>query len=642
PFINHANSSGRLVVHTPGLNSLYDTFLRGRGLAGRGSPAFGHRPIADSTGEVGPYQWVTWDGFHERFVHVSSGLRHLGIIPNDKIGIMLHNSIEWVLTEYAAYYQRFVLVPLYETLPRDALAMVIRETEMRVVVCGSDYARTLLAMAGSIPSMQVVVVVGAPQPELLHLAEASGVRVETFASVEDAGAWQPIDPIKLPVADDIATIVYTSGTAGRPKGVVLRHANFLATITALLALRDAGNMYYFSTDDCSMGFLPLAHCLGRMIMHMMIVSGGKTAFPRSDPSKLIEDLRDLQPTVFVGVPRLFNRIQDRVLSTIRLKGGLPAALFQYAYSAKKSNLRRGLVGHWLWDRVVFKPLREKFGGRLNLIVSGSAPISPETLEFLRCCFSCCVVEGYGLTETIGPTAVTLIDDIEPGNVGAPIPSALMKLRSVPELGYTVDDAPHPRGEILIKGAHIATEYYRQPEATREAFTSDGWLCTGDIGTVDDRGRFHVIDRRNNLFKMAQGEFVTPERIENVLMDHFVVNQAFVYGDALQSSLVAIIVPDDKLFPMFLQSKGVLPAHPAGPVNLEDLCRSHRAREEVVAELALWAKAHDLRGFEIPKHVRLLATPFEKLDLLTPTMKLKRRAAQDYFADILAQLYTDTL
>ncbi|KAJ2763678.1 medium-chain fatty acid-CoA ligase faa2, partial [Coemansia nantahalensis] len=462
----------------------------------------------------------------------------------------------------------------------------------------------------------------------------------TFAAVEEAGSRQPLDPVKLPTADDIASIVYTSGTSGRPRGVVLRHSNFLATITALLAMRDAGDMYNFSTGDCSIGFLPLAHCLGRMVMHLLIVCGGRTAFPRGDPAKLIEDLHDLQPTIFVGVPRIFNRIQDRVLSTVRVKGGLPAALFQYAYSTKKSNLTRGMVGHWLWDRVVFKPLREKFGGRLGLIVSGSAPISPETLEFLRCCFSCVVVEGYGLTETVGPTAVTLADDIEPGNVGAPISSSMMKLRSVPEMGYTVDDVPMPRGEILIKGANISCEYYRQPEATRETFTSDGWLCTGDIGAIDARGRFHIIDRRNNLFKMAQGEFIAPERIENVLMDHFVVDQAFVHGDAMQSSLVAIIVPEKTLLPMFLMSKGVVSEHVAQSASIDDLCQNPRAREAVLAELALWAKAHDLRGFETPKRILLFATPFDKLDLLTPTMKLKRRAAQAYFSEMLVQMYAD--
>ncbi|KAJ2776044.1 medium-chain fatty acid-CoA ligase faa2 [Coemansia javaensis] len=639
PFVNH-NSTGKLISHTPGLNSLYDTFLHGRGLAGKHAPAFGYRPADSATGGASPYRWVTWDAFHERFVCLASGLRHLGAGPGDRIGIMLSNSVEWMLAEYAAIYQGFISVPLYESLPRDSLALIIRETEMRVAVCLSEHAHALLDMAESIPTLRTLVVVGAMQPDLLQLAKACNVRVQALSSAEGVGRELPVESPKLPVADDVATIIYTSGTSGQPKGVVVTHANFLATIASFLALRDSGDMYSFSSSDCSMAFLPLAHCLGRFVTHLIIAFGGRTAFPRGDPTKLVEDLHDLQPTLFVGVPRLFSRIQERVLATVKLKGGLPAALFHYAYNTKKNNLRRGLVGHWLWDRVVFKPLREKFGGRLNLIVSGSAAISPETLEFLRCCFSCCVVEGYGLTESLGPTTVTLIDDIEPGNVGAPIPSAMMKLRDVPELGYAASDVPHPRGEILIKGPHISSGYYLRPEATREAFTADGWLCTGDIGSIDERGRFHIIDRRNNMFKMAQGEFIAPERIENVLTSHLVVNQAFVHGDPLRSSLVAIIVPNESMFAVFLQSRGVISAHPGKPPSLEDMCRSARAREEVLAELVVWAEVHDLRRFEIPRRICLVPTPFEGLGLLTPTMKLKRRDAQAHFGDLLTKLYTD--
>ncbi|KAJ2355497.1 medium-chain fatty acid-CoA ligase faa2 [Coemansia sp. RSA 2618] len=637
PFINHNNRNGRLMVHAPGLHSLYDAYLRGRALAGPSAAVFGYRPATEGTGNAGPYRWLTWDLFHERFVNLSSGFRHLGLQPGDRVGIMLSNSIEWVLTEFATFYQRFVSVPIYTSLGLDVLETIIRESELKVVVCNSTHARMLLGIANRIPTVQALIVVDSQQA--IPSAGPFNVRVQSLASLEDAGTLHAMDPEKLPVPEDIATIVYTSGTSGTPKGVVITHGNFLATIGSLLTLRDSGDMHQFSPADCSMGFLPLAHCLGRLVMHMVCASGGRTAFPRGDTTKLVEDLKELQPTVFVGVPRLFNRIQEKVLSTVKLKGGLPLALFQYAYSTKKSNLGRGQLGHWLWDRVIFKPLREKFGGRLSLIVSGSAPISPETLEFLRCCFSCNVIEGYGLSETIGPVTITRVDDIEPGNVGAPMPSAMMKLRSVPDLGYNVTDQPWPRGEILLKGANITSGYFRQPEATRSSFTEDGWLCTGDIGKIDTRGRLHIIDRKGNLFKLAQGEFITPERIENTLMDHFIVNQAFVYGDPLQSYLVAIIVPDETLFPMFLQSKGIFSTGNANTC-LEDLCRNDQARKAVIAELALWGKAHDLRGFEIPKNIRLLSTPLESMDMLTPTLKLKRRQAKQYFKDILDQLYTE--
>ncbi|KAJ2489059.1 medium-chain fatty acid-CoA ligase faa2 [Coemansia sp. RSA 2050] len=635
PYVNFLNTEGKLVSHTPGVNSLYDNYLRGRNIAGKNAPAFGYRPIIDGLGNVGPYRWVTWDLFHERFVNLSSGLRQLGMQAGDRIGIFMGNSIEWVLVEFATYYQRIVSVPIYEALGPDVLAHVVAQSGMSVVVCTNESARRLLGVIDRMAGVRDIIVVDAAGPDLVRLGNAHGVAVRTLRAIEDAGARLPVEPEMLPRPSDTATIIYTSGTVGMPKGVVLTHANLLASTASVVAMQQDDSFYRFTPNDCNMGFLPLAHCLGRMVMHLLVALGVKTAFPRSDPSKLVEDLHELQPTVFVGVPRIFNRIQDRVLSTLKVKGGLQLSLFQYAFSTKKGNLSRGQVSHWLWDRVVFKPLRDQFGGKLRLIVSGSAPISPETLEFLRCCFSCHVIEGYGLSETVGPTSVTLIDDIEPGNVGAPLPCAMMKLRSAPDLGYEVGDLPHARGEILVKGAHVFSEYFGLPEKTREAFTEDGWLCTGDIGKVDERGRFHIIDRRNNMFKLAQGMFVTPEKIENIYADHFIVNQAFVYGDPLRSSLVAVIVPDETLLRMFLKNKGV-----SAEGDWPSVCRSWAVRREVIGELAAWGKSHGLAGYEVPKNAELTPAPFESVGLFTPTFKLKRREATVYFRDILTCLYAE--
>ncbi|KAJ2621473.1 medium-chain fatty acid-CoA ligase faa2 [Coemansia spiralis] len=643
PYVNHINANGKLIVHTTGINSLYDNYLRGRARAGRNALVFGYRPIIDGMGNAGPYKWITWDLFHERFVNFASGLRLLGVQPGDRVGILMDNSIEWVLTEFAALYHRIISVPMYVSLGQSALERLINEVDMNVIVCSSDNARIILSMLDAIPTVRNLVIVGGALPnDLLQMGTSHGVTVQSFRMVEDSGVHQPVEPEKLPVPEDVATIIYTSGTSGLPKGVVLTHANILASIAAAVALMDHGDMYNVSPEDCSMGFLPLAHCYGRLILHVMVALGAKTAFPRNDPSKLVEDLKDLQPTIFVGVPRIFNRIQDKILSAIKVKGGLPSALFQYAYTTKKSNLSRGQLSHWLWDRVIFKPLRDKFGGKLKLIISGSAPISPETLEFMRCCFSCSVMEGYGLSETMGPTSVTRMDDIEPGNVGAPTPCAMMKLRSVPELGYSVEDKPYPRGEILIKGGHTAKEYYGQPELTCQVFIDDGWLCTNDIAFLDSRNRFHIIDRKNNMFKLAQGEFIAPEKIENTYMDHFIVSQAFVYGNPLQNALVAVVVPDATLLPMFLKTKGGLPQSyvQSSESGLEDLCKDQSVRNEVLSELTSWCKSHDLCGFEVPKNIHLTTVSFDNLDLLTPTLKLKRRNAQMHFANILSLLYDE--
>ncbi|KAJ2179802.1 medium-chain fatty acid-CoA ligase faa2, partial [Coemansia sp. RSA 530] len=196
PFINHNNSNGRLTAHTPGLNSLYDVYLRGRALAGRNAAVFGYRPTGDGTGSAGPYRWLTWDLFHERFVNLASGFRHLGLEPGDRVGIMLGNSIEWVLTEYATYYQRFISVPIYTSLGLDVLEQIIREAEIKTIVCNSEHARVLLGISSRIPSVESLVVVDSQQP--IPQAASVNVHVQSLASLEDAGALHMMDPEKLP------------------------------------------------------------------------------------------------------------------------------------------------------------------------------------------------------------------------------------------------------------------------------------------------------------------------------------------------------------------------------------------------------------------------------------------------------------
>ncbi|RCH89090.1 Long chain acyl-CoA synthetase 7 peroxisomal, partial [Rhizopus stolonifer] len=299
------------------------------------------------------------------------------------------------------------------------------------------------------------------------------------------------------------------------------------------------------------------------------------------------------------------------------------------FNAKKAQLNK-TVHHWLWDRVVFATIRQKLGGRLRFILSGSAPVSPDVIDFMRICFSAKVYEGYGQTENFCAGCLTITDDNTSGVVGAPFPCSEIKLVDVPDMDYLSTDKPHPRGEICIRGHAVMREYYKSPEKTAETIDQDGWLHTGDIGMFDAANRLVIIDRLKNIFKLSQGEYIAPEKIEGVYQKHELVAQAYVYGDSMQASLVGVIVPDKESFKAWTQEQFSSVSNP-----YED----DQVKKEYLKTLTAFGKQNDLKGFEQIRAVYLTPKEFNiDNDLLTPTFKLKRETAKKTFQSQIDAMY----
>jgi len=313
---------------------------------------------------------------------------------------------------------------------------------------------------------------------------------------------------------------------------------------------------------------------------------------------------------------------------------LKESIFKTAYAAKQDGLKEGYLTHAVWDSVVFSSVREKLGGNVRLMITGSAPLSTTVMEFLRICFSCPVIEGYGQTETSGGATTTLPDETELGNVGIPISCVEMKLVDVPEMGYTSKDTPHPRGEICYRGPCITQGYYKNDVKTKEAFDEHGWLHSGDVGLILDNGHFKIIDRAKNIFKLSHGEYIAPEKLENIYVQSRFVLQVFVHGETIKSSLVAIVVPDPEVVLPWAEENGKAK-------DVASLCKDPDLIKVVFEDMTVVGKANQLRGFEFVKEIHLSPTPFSvDNDLLTPTFKLKRPQAQKAYADELAELYKD--
>jgi len=255
---------------------------------------------------------------------------------------------------------------------------------------------------------------------------------------------------------------------------VLTHKNIIATVSSLHKMASHQKFFIPGPTDTHISYLPLAHVFERACQAVMISGAARIGYYQGDILKLLDDVAILQPTIFVSVPRLFNRIYDKVLAGVKAKGGIAAFLFNRAYATKKANLRRGILEHAIWDRLVFGAIRARLGGRVKHIVSGSAPISPDVIDFLRICFSADVYEGYGQTEQAAGLCMSYRGDLTPGQVGPPQLCVEVKLKDIPGMNYTSQDKPFPRGEIMLRGHSVFPGYYKAPQQTAETIDADGW------------------------------------------------------------------------------------------------------------------------------------------------------------------------
>ncbi|XP_048186830.1 long-chain-fatty-acid--CoA ligase 1 isoform X1 [Perognathus longimembris pacificus] len=618
------DSDELLVYYYDDVRTLYEGFQRGLHVSNNG-PCLGSRKPDQ------PYEWLSYKQVAELAEYIGSALIQKGFKASSDqfIGIFSQNRPEWVITELACFTYSMVVVPLYDTLGTEAITYIVNKAELSVIFADKpDKARLLLdSVENKLTSgLKVIVVMDSYGSDLVERGKKCGVEIISMKAMEDLGRTNQRKP-KPPTPEDLAIICFTSGTTGNPKGALITHGNLVSDCSAFVKATEG--VFNPSTDDVLISFLPLAHMFEAVVECVMLCHGARIGFFQGDIRLLMDDLKVLQPTIFPVVPRLLNRMFDRIFAQANTT--LKRWLLDFASKRKEAELRSGIIrNNSLWDKLIFHKIQSSMGGKVRLMVTGAAPVSATVLTFLRAALGCQFYEGYGQTECTAGCCLSMPGDWTAGHVGAPMPCCLIKLVDVEEMNYM---AAKGEGEICVKGPNVFKGYLKDPGKTAEALDKDGWLHTGDIGKWLPNGTLKIIDRKKHIFKLAQGEYIAPEKIENIYTRSEPVAQVFVHGESLQAFLVAIVVPDAEVLTFWAQKKGY-------EGSFEELCRNKDVKKAILEDLVRLGKESGLKPFEQVKGIALHTELFSVDNgLLTPTMKAKRPELRNYFRSQIDELYS---
>jgi long-chain acyl-CoA synthetase len=543
---------------------------------------------------------------------VAAALAARGIRPGDRVAILSENRLEWALADFGILTAGAAVVPIYATLTAGQARHILADSETKLAIVSTKAQRAKLeSVRAELPALRDVVVLDADpgDPASWEALLQQGAALDPAAGARLGDAVTP---------EHVATLIYTSGTTGVPKGVILTHANLVSNV------RDALLDFTVGPEDTALSVLPLSHIFERMAGHFTMICRAATVAYAESVETLSADMQEVHPTIVFAVPRLFERIYGRVVETAAAGGPVKHAIFKRARAAALAWSRRKVEGanvpaplafqHGLFDRLVYRKLRERTGGRIRFFVSGGAPLHREIAEFFMGA-GLQVLEGYGLTETSPVIAVNRPDDNIPGTVGPPIANVTLRF---------ADD-----GEILVQSPGVMRGYFNLPEETAAALEG-GWFHTGDIGKLDARGHLVITDRKKDILVTAGGKNIAPQPIENALKTSPLIAEAVLVGD--QRPFVAALI-----VPAYEALEAHAKANQVSFVTRADLIRHPAVRELYEKEIARLTK--DLARFEQIKRFVLLEHEFtQDRGELTPTLKVRRKIVLAKHAPELAILY----
>lgn len=620
----------------------------------KNSEDLGYPPLNDY------FSFMTYETVEKKIKQIGSGITNLNLAPELNefedwkvkfIGIYAKTSIEWFLIDIACSYYGFSVVPIYDTQGGEAIKTMFEQTNFSTLFLTCSHLQGIIdnfnkGHAGKLKNLVIIdseeleyfPAKYAPVMEQLETLEGNDkLSVMYLKDILEAGENLVKAPKLSP--DTLWTLSYTSGSTSTPKGAMITHRNIVANAT-FEGSPFKEYMNRFDGEKRSLSYLPLAHVMARAAYVSSCFSGTAMGVFCGDIQKIREDCCILKPTSFGSAPRFFNRIADLIKDNFDKAGGLKGTLIRWGVETKLKNLKNnGSLTHWFYDALIFNKIKNILGGEITMMAIGSAPMSKDVMAFLRICFCCPIMEGYGQTECTGSEMIQhYADTMDAGYVGGVLSMLEFKLKDVPEMNYftsnlTEDGKPYPQGEILVRGSTVVAGYYKNRELYDQTVDKDGWLHSGDIGELGPNRSLKIIDRAKNIFKLSQGEYIAPDRLAEIYKSARSVMDIFVYGESLKSTLVGMIHPEINGLKELAKKNGI-----EAEGDIRKLCESDKLKAQIIQDLKQVAITNGLKGFEHIKAVHLTPKTFSELGLLTDMFKVKRKETENYFKDKINELY----
>ncbi len=569
----------------------------------------------------GEWKRISSDEMIFRAEHIALGLYSLGIKKGDRIALLAANSPEWTLTDAGCQFAGIINAPIYTTLAPNAVEYIIKDAGAKVFFLqNAECFERLREITSKCPTLEKIIFFDYENVETenamsLEELERAGAKLKAENPALIKNLINAIEP------SDVATLIYTSGTTGEPKGVMLTHANLVSNVL------DAGAEHTFSPNDKPLSVLPFSHVFERTGMYLYILNGMAVYYAESI-EKAADNLREVAPTMFVGVPRIFEKVYAKAKVKAAQESQTKEMIFDWAIEVGKqyallNELKQPIprllaVKHSIADKIVFSKLREFFGGNLSFCISGGAALSDD-ISLIFTGAGIAIMQGYGLTETSPVISTNTGMNTRLGTVGKPIRNVSVRIAA--------------DGEIEVSGANVMLGYYNKPEATTEAFTDDGWFKTGDIGTLDADGFLKITARKKELFKTSGGKYIAPSPIEQLIKASRFVSQVVLIGSE-RNFPAALIVPNFEQLENYAKIKNLDIKSPAG------FCSHPRIIDLIERQIAELTK--NLSHYEKVKKIALLENELTvEGGELTPTLKVKRRVVDEKYHEIIEKIYSDT-